>query len=246
MNHTAKCVLGILLAAAALLLALFGAYELGFHLSSARAEKRNTVTMETAETPRQEDPAQTEAREFPDQVEAPAQTEDDRFRNVATIDNPCQEGSYLVGGDIPAGEYCLIADDDDMAYVSVAYDPDDDDIIENAIFDNSYFVTVEEGQYLNASRCHFCQVSCLNGYTIKLREDGTLLQGMYRVGIDIPAGKYELTPEDNGYEGYYYRYLSTAVPMDIEEIEGFDGKKIATVYEGDYLFLSNCTGRYVG
>ena len=67
------------------------------------------------------------------------------------------DGQYLVGDDIPAGEYNLIAaDSDTSAYCCVQSAPNDegvDNIIFNDNFTGNKYITVYEGQYLELSRC---------------------------------------------------------------------------------------------
>lgn len=62
------------------------------------------------------------------------------------------EGQYLVGRDIPAGEYNATATSKYGGYYGVTSDANGRDIIANDNFDNNAYVTVSEGQYLEVSR----------------------------------------------------------------------------------------------
>ena len=64
---------------------------------------------------------------------------------------------YRVGIDIPAGEYKLVADAGDMAYVAVYKDSLNtmSSIVTNENFENTYYLSVEEGQYLYIKRGAF-------------------------------------------------------------------------------------------
>lgn len=65
-----------------------------------------------------------------------------------------KEGMYLVGKDIPAGEYLLKANSDRSAYVCV-YDNStvSRNIVTNDNFDGKKYITVRDGEYLEIVRC---------------------------------------------------------------------------------------------
>lgn len=66
-------------------------------------------------------------------------------------------GQYLVGIDIPAGEYKLICEEEDWPgyyCVSTTALAKTGEIIANDIFYNMSYVFVEEGQYLKLERCY--------------------------------------------------------------------------------------------
>lgn len=60
-------------------------------------------------------------------------------------------GHYLVGRDIPAGEYNVIADVGDSGYYCISYDANTDEIYDNDFFEGNAYVTVSDGQYLSVS-----------------------------------------------------------------------------------------------
>ena len=64
------------------------------------------------------------------------------------------EGMYKVGVDIPAGEYNVIAEQGQSAYLEVSSDSTGDSIITNNIFENNMYITVTDGQYLTLNRCY--------------------------------------------------------------------------------------------
>lgn len=146
-------------------------------------------------------------------------------------------GMYKVGTDIPAGEYVFIVSGDRSAYVCVSSDSNQDDILENENFDFTFFATVSDGQYVKAQRCSFMAAS---DYTISISDDGSFSDGMYRVGIDIPAGEYKLTCTGDR-SGYYCIYNDSIVPFDIENNDNFDGSTYVTVKDGQYLIMNRCT-----
>lgn len=154
-----------------------------------------------------------------------------------TAGNPYGPGMFKVGKDIPAGEYLFTATNG-KAYVCASSDSNQDDIIENENFTYTFFMTVSDGQYLEAKRCKF---SAVGDQIVKINEDGSFRAGMYRVGIDIPAGEYKLTTDETN-RGYYCIYDSTEIPFDIVNNDNFEESTYVTVSDGQYLITNRCTG----
>lgn len=147
------------------------------------------------------------------------------------------EGTYKAGKDIPAGEYIFTSTSKYSAYVCVSSDSNQDNIIENENFDYTFIATVSDGQYVQAKRCEFVSSS---GQKININADGTFSDGMYRVGIDIPAGEYRLT-STTSYSAYYCIYNSSVVPFEIQNNDNFKGSTYVTVSDGQYLVIKRCT-----
>ena len=75
---------------------------------------------------------------------------------AAPIPEPASDGSYgdghyLVGRDIPAGEYNVIAEELAFGYWCTSYDACTYDIDDNDLFEGNSYVTVYDGQYLAVS-----------------------------------------------------------------------------------------------
>ena len=96
------------------------------------------------------------------------------------------------------------------------------------------FATVEDGQYLEVRDCAFLHA---DRATLNINADGSFDSGMYRVGIDIPAGEYKLTAED---DGYWCIYKNSELPLDIINNDLFEKSAYVTVKEGQYLKTSDC------
>ena len=152
---------------------------------------------------------------------------------LGTKDNPYMPGMYKVGSDLPAGEYCFVATGGG-GYACISKDSNQGDIIENEFFEHTWFATVSDGQYLEASRCAFVVAADV---VLNIEPDGSFEEGMYRVGIDIPAGEYKLTADD---DGYYCVYKNSVPPFDIVANNFFDGSSYVTVKDGQYLMTSGC------
>ena len=84
--------------------------------------------------------------------------------------------------------------------------------------------------------CTAYPASCVSDGTIK---NDNLSGGMYKVGVDIDAGEYKVTPDGNG---YYEVDSSSAGTLDaIVANENFSSDVYVTVSDGQYLKLSGAT-----
>ena len=85
--------------------------------------------------------------------------------------------------------------------------------------------------------------SCI-AYPASYVSDGTIKNdnlsgGMYKVGVDIEAGEYKVTPDGSG---YYEVDSSSAGTLDvIVANENFSSDVYVTVADGQYLKLSGAT-----
>lgn len=154
-----------------------------------------------------------------------------------TLENPYNEGMYKVGSDIAPGEYVFLTQSSSSSYICVSSDSNQDDIIENAIFTNSYFMTIEDGQYIEASDCLFFKAE---GYMLTQNNDGVIPEGMYRVGIDIDAGEYKVVTEGDD-SGYWCIFTSSKIPQDIYSNHIFENSTYLTLTEGQYVYFNDCT-----
>jgi len=138
-------------------------------------------------------------------------------------------GTYLVGTDIPAGEYVLIADM--AAYFERAADPSGelDSIIANGNFSTNTIVTISDGEYFIFSSS--------TAYPIdKAPALDTTQQGMFKAGKDIDAGEY--TIRSDGQASYQIASDSTHTLASLVSQEDFEGDKSITVSDGQYLILT--------
>ena len=148
------------------------------------------------------------------------------------------DGEYKVGDDLPAGEYYVKCDGNNL-YVEVASDSsgDLDSIIYNLNTKGGVYITVEDGEYLEISGGDLYE---LDKSPDRGAEDGYYKEGMYKVGDDIPAGEYKVEASEDGLMGYIE--VSTDSRHQIEDIvtnDNFDNNKYITVEDGQYLTLSN-------
>ena len=68
-------------------------------------------------------------------------------------------------------------------------------------------------------------------------------EGIYKVGTDIPAGEYRVTAGASG--GYWAVTESLDADGEIVGNDAFNGSTYVTVYDGQYLELSNCAAELV-
>ena len=151
-----------------------------------------------------------------------------------------KEGTYKVGVDIPAGEYYIKQTDDYMTYFAICSDSSGKNILENENFNNWHFVTVKNGQYLTVNRGKFAAVSSI----LMELDNQHLPEGMYRVGIDIPAGEYKLFCTGSNM-GYLCVYDSSTADRDIITNDNFNNNQYITVKKGQYLQINRCYAQLI-
>jgi hypothetical protein len=141
-------------------------------------------------------------------------------------------GMYKVPADLPAGEYLLVATDE--AYFQITKDSknDVDSILANDNFTNRSIVTVRAGQYLTVVNARIIPYS----QAPKAQPVGGRLQeGMYKVGIDLPAGEYKVIANGDGY--FEVARDSTHGMNSTVANDNFQGSRYVTVSKGQYLKL---------
>ncbi len=148
-------------------------------------------------------------------------------------------GKYKVGVDIPAGEYFLQSAPGRSGYMCISSDSNGDDILKNENFNTHHYITIQDGQYLKLNRATALSVNDMT----KTFDASNLDEGMYRVGIDIPAGEYRLTAAHGN--GYVCVYDNSSAYRDIQSNNNFETNDYVTVANGQYLLIHRCTGSIV-
>jgi len=142
------------------------------------------------------------------------------------------EGMYKVGVDMPAGEYMVFASSG-SGYYCRSTDSNQDDIIENENFDYNGIIAVNDGEYMDLSRCYAIPIDKVSNDDIDLTGTGT-----FKAGLHFAAGEYKLTA-DPGKSGYY-SIFNERNNCKIVTNDLFEGNSYVTVYDGQYLTLSRC------
>lgn len=154
------------------------------------------------------------------------------------------EGMYKVGKDIPAGEYWIIATEKDYSgYFCVSSDSSGDSIIFNENFDTWVYATVKDGEYIEITRAEMCPADKAPDMHFN---SSAVLEGVYKVGKDIPAGEYKLVVAETGNDGYYAVLSSSYDYSDnIVSNNNFSNNAYVTVQNGQYLQISSAIGEKV-
>lgn len=140
-------------------------------------------------------------------------------------------GQYKVGADLPAGEYVALTKGD--AYLEVAKDSTGnfDSIVVNDVFVNRSIISVMDGQYLKLQNATLYAAKDAPKVEPK---DGFWASGMYKVGVDIPAGEYKVISDGGG----SYIEVSASSRHTFEDIlsnDLFEGDKYITIKDGQYV-----------
>ena len=154
-------------------------------------------------------------------------------QDLALIGYP--DGTYLAGQDIPAGEYVIIVASDNLTYFAITSDTSGSlaSIIANGNFYNRSIVTVEPGEYLLFTQGRLYPID-----EAPRMGSGTWPEGMYKIGVDLPAGEY-LARSTTPIMGSLIIYPNSRHSIgDMTAIENFNGELSFSVTDGQYLLLS--------
>jgi len=145
-----------------------------------------------------------------------------------------KQGMYKIGSDMPPGEYVLLAKG--MGYFAITTDSTGslDSIVANDNFSSRSIVAVSAGQYLELKGCEAVPIDKAPPVNTA---SGVLGPGMYKVGIDLPAGEYKV---ESSNAGYVEVSSNSSHTLDaIVTNDNFSGSKYITVQDGQYLKLVN-------
>jgi hypothetical protein len=166
-------------------------------------------------------------------------------KNAPTGDVPdgaTAAGFYKVGDDIPAGTYWIDGGDSTESYFFVFSESDgsyNTEVMNH--YYGKYMAEFKDGQYLAVDNgSYFMPVDSAP------KASAPYLNGVYRVGTDIPAGTYTLSGgEANDYCAYFImNSLDFTGDNVIEQNEFYDASTIPSEYtitleEGTYIELYN-------
>lgn len=161
---------------------------------------------------------------------------------VALMDDKLafDSGDYIKG-DIPKGEYAFVRFGDGRYY---SEEDAAGNIIDNENFSSFGYVKVHElgdisngGLLVSISAFETLGVSGAKELYEIINEQSDYNQsGMYKIGVDLPAGNY--TVESIGGRGYYAVVTGPVGGNSIVKNDNFNGKKSVSVKNGQYLELS--------
>lgn len=145
---------------------------------------------------------------------------------VALYSNAIQEGQHKIGDDMQSGEYVLFSDYG-SGYFCVSSDSNGTDIIANDNFEYNSIITVNDGEYLELSRCYAVPL-------VEVTELPIDKANMFLVGTHLPAGEYCLESDESG----YYCIYEDSRHNNIITNGNFEGQSYVSVSDGQYLLLS--------
>lgn len=151
-------------------------------------------------------------------------------------------GMYKIGQDMPAGEYKLFSTDGliGISYFEIAKDSSNsiESIVANDNFFSFTYVTVSDGQYFKFTDARAVPV---DDAEVSGPVEGRYPSGMYKVGVDIPAGEYKVMPEEGSTLGFGYFEITTSSKHALNDIvanDNFEDPRYITLASGQYLKLS--------
>jgi hypothetical protein len=152
-------------------------------------------------------------------------------------------GMYKIGSELPAGEYIIEATGA-AAYYQVSSDSSGefDSIIVNDNLDRGAFgyIIVQDGDYIKVDRGRMIAASEL----ILQPKLDDIPPSTYKIGKDIPAGEYKLTPA--GEMAYWERSRNPRSSIDgIIANDVLSESAYVTVRDGEYFKITGARGQKV-
>ena len=156
----------------------------------------------------------------------------------ASDDRVYVAGSYLIGRDIPAGDYVLV-EEDDAVFASVIVREgvtEDSGLVAHHLVNRQAAVRFTEGKWLTLTEAR--------AYPLALApkaQDGNAGEGGYVVGVTLPAGTYTVLLNDKAPLSSYSVY--DGVLGSGEQLLKFEVIREATditLDPGEYIELSGC------
>lgn len=144
--------------------------------------------------------------------------------------------TFLVGTDIPTGEYFVMTSVSDFGYVLLTRSQtlNVHEIIWQKHFENHAIINLLEGEYLTIKNATLIPI---DDAIVPNFESGTLQSGTYRVGIDIPPGIYTLFPLENKTGFFEVAASSHHLEAHINQRRNFTEPITIALNIGDYLTL---------
>ncbi|MDE7120836.1 MAG: hypothetical protein K2O42_01585, partial [Oscillospiraceae bacterium] len=217
----------------------------GFFINRVHADKPEPEIIESEKS--------TEFTKFTESTESTESSYKIQSGNIFSDLPAYPSGDYIIGKDIPAGFYLLIADtynydNQDSGeyedYGDFYFEIYQDAKISNSSklrsdwVQNSHYLELENGQHLHFSHAELYHVP----ENQKLLPDAFSKSGMYQVGRDLAPGNYEILANLE-YGGGYAIYDSAkpgAVPVMESGYLDIGKSEIIQLAEGQFLEMSFC------
>jgi hypothetical protein len=141
-------------------------------------------------------------------------------------------GTYQVGSELPAGEYRLVAEATTGYFVvSTNRQASRDAIVTNGNFPTNSILSVNKGQYVT--------LTSVKAYPIgSSPKVDTAKQGMFKIGVDVPAGTYKIAPSSSAV-GYVEIYSdSSHLQSSLISNDIVTSSTTVTLAAGQYVTLN--------
>ncbi|MDR2515712.1 MAG: hypothetical protein LBD02_11010 [Christensenellaceae bacterium] len=149
-----------------------------------------------------------------------------------------QPGKYIVGQDIPSGEYYflkqLTLSEDQFAWIELHSSPLEEDYLIDTSFYVNYMVYLHAGQLLVVNDAVFIP-------SREVPPHSDWKEGFLRVGVDIPAGEYTVIPKSSAWYGrlsLYHGTDFTAIDNFLED-RMFNRPISVTLQDGDCVLIED-------
>lgn len=147
-------------------------------------------------------------------------------------------GSYLIGKDIPAGDYVLV-ENDDAVFASVIVREgvtEDSGLVSHHLINRQAVVRLTEGKWMTLTEAQAYPIA-----QATMIDTGTMDEGGYLVGAMLPAGRYSVNLIERAPLSSYSVYdgvLGTG--EQLLKFEVIRDTTELTLNDGEYIELSGC------
>lgn len=151
-----------------------------------------------------------------------------------------EAGGYLIGRDMPAGDYVL-TENEDAIFASVTVRTDDSQdggLVDYALVNRQAMIHFEVGEWVVLSEV---TAYPLDKAPLPDMENGFIGEGAYLVGAQIPAGEYTVFTMDKAPLSSYSVYDDIlSKDSELMRFEVIDDDVVIQLAQGDYIELSGC------
>lgn len=155
-------------------------------------------------------------------------------KTVESMPDGSYEGNLTLrgGADIPAGNYVLTNQNSSLQYAKIKC------VIGGKEYEKQIgfrtHLTISEGDYIYLTIGKLFAEE--NAPSPTLGDDGEYLQGQYKVGVDIPAGRYKLNYGNAGNVAYFVKNSFAFFDKE-ESLPPYTTSGYIDLQDGEYIYL---------
>ena len=147
-------------------------------------------------------------------------------------------GSYVIGRDMPAGDYVLIENEDAM-FASVIVrenDSENSDLLIHHLISSQCVARLSEGMWVTLSEAKALPLSQARPVEVE-----SIVDGGYLVGVTAPAGAFVVSPAENAPLSSYSIYDDIlGTHAQLQKFEIIREPISIELNEGEYVEFSGC------